>query len=94
MIGAHERNARVRIEFDSQCELLLGPTGGKWMPCNYCGAVEEMPLDVVSYHCDACQAHLDDCDEVECCHAVHTREYGRINSPLVIECCGQLETLS
>lgn len=55
--GSHDRHGNVTITFNSQGWILNAPRapGGehlKWMPCEHCGAIRAVPLNVVSCHCD------------------------------------------
>jgi len=52
--GSHDRQANVTIEFNSQCSKLEGPNGGRYLPCDICGKVAEVKMNVVAFMCGEC----------------------------------------
>lgn len=58
MIGNHARNGDITVRWNSQGEVLLSPDGTqKLMPCDTCGAVRWVDLNVVAYECHDCMNH-------------------------------------
>ncbi len=54
--GQVDRGGNVTITFNMQAEHLSAPNGGKYLPCEACGAVVEVPLNVVATLCPSCEA--------------------------------------
>ena len=63
MRGTHDNHANVTITFNSQGEILEAPPAAdgsrrKYLPCDCCGRVDAVPLNVVSGICEPChEAH-------------------------------------
>lgn len=68
----HDRDGTVRIEFNSQADQLLAPSAAgavypfteprKWLPCEMCGGLQAVAMNVVSFTCDGCERDLADED--------------------------------
>jgi hypothetical protein len=52
--GSHDNHGNVEIRFNSQGETLPAPNGGKYLPCEHCGIVVEVPINQVSAYCGEC----------------------------------------
>lgn len=62
MKAMHDQFGDVRIEFNSQCEEILSPDGKlKLLPCDKCGHLEWVQLNVVSKCCQPCWDMLNEC---------------------------------
>lgn len=59
--GIIDRTGKVTVCWESQGEILAAPGGKIWLPCESCGEVQAVDLNVVSFLCDPCAKLRDEC---------------------------------
>lgn len=55
MNGQIDSAGRVTIKFEFQTEVLMAPEGKKYLPCDKCGNVVAVAMNVVSVLCPVCE---------------------------------------